>query len=333
MTNEAGMNGGAGADPANSAGARRPRLLTFALDGTGGVDQAAPSGFWPRRSQRGGNTVPCQFAWSAGFAGALLALGAGGGATAATVMAFDEAVNGAAAQPRTMILDTNRLRMSTAAIDVIFRGDLNKVWVLRSKDHSYLELSAAGLGQVGARMDQAMAQVKDKLAAVPEAQRKQVEAMIASRMGLGAPSAPPQIAYEKAGDWRTVGDWSCAPYQVVVGGKASSEVCVAKLSDLGLSRDDLTGFASFAAFMAKMTAAAGVLRSPMTSINFDAMSKAIGFDGFPVQTTAKFGDGGRQIVVTLKSIQRQDPPADAFDIPAGYTKIDFASMGRLLSPE
>jgi hypothetical protein len=277
--------------------------------------------------------MPSRFAWSAGFAGALLALGAGGGAAAATVMSFDEAVNGAAAQPRTMILDTNRLRMSTAAIDVIFRGDLDKVWVLRSKDHSYLELSSAGVGQMAARMDQAMAQMKAKLAAVPEAQRKQVEAMMASRMGPGAPSAPPQVAYEKAGDSRVVGEWSCAPYQVVVGGKASSEVCIAKLSDLGLSRDDLTGFVSFGAFMAKMTAAMGVLRSPMTSINFDAMSTAIGFDGFPVQMTAKGGDGGRQIVVTLKSIQRQDPAADAFDIPAGYTKIDFAGMGRLLAPE
>jgi hypothetical protein len=182
-------------------------------------------------------------------------------------------------------------------------------------------------------MDQAMAQMKEKLAAVPEAQRKQVEAMMASHLGLGAATAPPQVAYEKAGDSRTVGDWSCAPYQVVVGGKASSEVCIAKLSDLGLSRDDLTVFASFGAFMAKMTAAMGVLRSPMSSIDYDSMTKAIGFDGFPVQTTAKLGDGGRQIVVTLKSIQRQDAPADAFDIPAGYTKIDFASMGRLLAPE
>ena len=276
--------------------------------------------------------MPSRFAWSAGFVGALLAFGVGG-ASAATVMAFDEAVNGAAAQPRTMILDTNRLRMSTAAIDVIFRGDLNKVWVLRTKDHSYFELSSAGLGQLGARMDQAMAQMKEKLAAVPEAQRKQVEAMMASHLGLGAPAAPPQVAYEKAGDSRTVGDWSCAPYQVSVGGKATSDVCIAKLSDLGLSRDDLAGFASFGAFMAKTTAALGVLRSPMTSINFDSMTKAIGFDGFPVQSTTKFADGGRQIVVTLKSIQRQDAAADAFDIPAGYTKIDFASMGRLLAPQ
>ena len=286
-----------------------------------------------RQDRDGRKHLRSQFAWNAGFLGALLAFSAGGGATAATVMAFDEADNGAAAQPRTMILDTDRLRMSTAATDVVFRGDLNKAWVLRSKDHTYLELTPGSLGQIGARMDQAMGQMKEKLAALPEAQRKQIEAMMAARMGQGAPAAPPQVAYEKAGDSRTVGDWSCGPFQIVVDGKASSEVCIAKLSELGLSRDDLTGFASFGAFMAKMTAATGVLRSPMTSINFDSMTKAIGFDGFPVQTTTKFGDGGRQIVVTLKSIQRQAPPAGAFDIPAGYTKIDFASMGRLLAPE
>ena len=274
-----------------------------------------------------------QFAWSAGLAGALFVLGAGGAATAGTVIAMDEAVNDAAPQTRTMVLGADRLRISTAATDVIFRGDLSKVWVLRSKDHSYLELTPGGLGQIGARMDQAMAQMKEKLAAVPDAQRKQIEAMIASRMGPGAASTPPPVTYEKAGDSRSVGDWSCAPYRIVVGGKASSEVCIAKLSDLGLSRDDLSGFASFGAFAAKMTAAIGVMRSPMTSINFDSMTKAIGFDGFPVQTTTKFGDGSRQIVVTLKSIQHEDPPAGAFDLPAGYTKIDFAGMGRLLAPQ
>jgi hypothetical protein len=321
-----------GAAPAR-AGARRSHPLTFALDWRAGVDQAGPYGFGPAWPQRGGSIVRSQFVWSAGFAGALFVLGAGGAATAGTVIALDEAVNDAAPQSRTMVLDADRLRMSSAATDIIFRGDLNKVWVLRSKDHSYLELTAAGLGQMGARMDQAMAKMKEKLAALPEAQRKQIEAMMAARMGQGAPSAAPQATYEKSGDSRTVGEWSCAPYRIVVGGKASSEVCIAKLSDLGLSRDDLAGFASFGAFMAKMTAAMGALRSPMTTINFDSMTKAIGFDGFPVQTTTKFGDGSRQIVVTLKSIQHEDPPAGAFDIPAGYTKIDFASMGRLLAPQ
>jgi hypothetical protein len=274
-----------------------------------------------------------QFALGAAFAGALLALCAGGAAKAAVVLTLDEAVAGAAPQPRTMIVGADRLRMGFASTDVVYRGDLNKAWILLTKDQSYLELTPGGIERMGARMDQAVAQMKRKLAALPEAQRKQIEAMMASRLGQDAPAAAPTIAYDKAGDSRMVGAWSCAPYRIVIAGKASSEVCLAKLSDLGLSRDDLQAFAGFGAFMAQMTAAMSVLRSPMATINFDSMTKAIGFDGFPVQTSSAFGKGGRQVVVTLKSIQREDPPAGAFDIPAGYAKRDLGTIGRLIAPE
>ena len=63
------------------------------------------------------------------------------------------------------------------------------------------------------------------------------------------------------------------------------------------------------------------------------ISGVCGFAGSALARALIANGGGRQIVVTLESIQRQDPPAGAFDIPAGYTKIDFASMGRLLAPE
>jgi len=277
--------------------------------------------------------VRSQFAWGAAIAGALLAFGAGGGATAATVIALDETVNDAAPQPRTIVLDTDRMRMSFATSEIIFRGDLGKLWILQSKDQKYIELTAAGMAEVSAKMNQATAKLKEKLDLLPEAQRKQIEAMVASHMGQGAASTPPQVTYEKAGDARTVGAWSCEPYRIVTAGKSSSELCFAKLTDLGLSRDDLSAFIAFGAFTAKMTAAVGAMRTPMAALNFDSVSKAIGFDGFPVQSVSKFGDASRQIVVTLKSIQRQDPPAGAFDLPAGYTKADFAGLGGLLAPK
>lgn len=275
-----------------------------------------------------------KIAFGALVAAALLGLGAGGASMAGTVITLDEAVNDAPPQARIMYLDTDRLRMTSPLADIIFRGDQSKVWVLQAKNHSYLELTPGGMAQAGARMDQAMAQMKEKLAAMPEAQRKQIEAMMAARgMGQGAPSAPPQPTYEKAGDFRTVGEWSCAPYRMILDGKPSSQVCIAKLSDLGLSRDDLKAFASFAAFMGQIRTAMGGARTPMTTMDFDAMTKAIGFEGFPVQTISKFGDGSRQVVTTLKSIQHQDPPAGAFDLPAGYTKREMAGMGRPAAPQ
>ncbi len=275
-----------------------------------------------------------KFALGARLAAAALALSAGGAAMAGTIITLDEAVNDAPSQPRIMYLDTDRLRMTSPLVDIIFRGDQNKVWVLQSKNHSYLELTPGGMAQVGARMDQAMAQMKQKLAAMPEAQRKQIEAMMAARgMGQSPPSAAPQTTYEKAGDPRTVGQWNCTPYRIVLDGKPSSEVCIARLSDLGLSRDDLKAFASFGAFIGQIRAAMGGLRTSMPTIDFDSMTKAIGFDGFPVQTISKFGDGSREVVATLKSIQHQDPPAGAFDLPAGYAKRDMGGMGRPAAPE
>ncbi len=282
----------------------------------------------------GETIVRGKFALCARFAGGFLALGAGGAAMAGTVIALDESVNGAPPQPRTIVLDTDRLRMTSALADVIFRGDQNKVWILRSKDHSYIELTPGDMGQAAARMDKAMAQVKQKLASMPEAQRKQIEAMMAARgMGQGAPRTAPRASYEKAGDSRRVGDWDCEPYRIVSNGKLPSEVCIARLSDLGLSRDDLKAFASFGAFMGQMSAAMGFLRTPMMTDNFDSMTKAIGFDGFPVQTSSTFADGSRQVVATLKSIQHQDPPEGVFDVPSGYTKRDLPAMGRPAVPE
>jgi hypothetical protein len=190
------------------------------------------------------------------------------------------------------------------------------------------------MGQAAARMDKAMAQMKQKLASMPEAQRKQIEAMMAARgMGQGAPRTAPRVSYEKAGDSRRVGDWNCEPYRIVSNGKLSSEVCIARLSDLGLSRDDLKAFASFGAFMGQMSAAMGFLRTPMMTDDFDSMTKAIGFDGFPVQTSSTFGDGGRQVVATLKSIQHRDPPEGVFDLPSGYAKRNLGAMGRPEAPE
>ncbi len=315
------------------AGAQPFPALTFALDE---AVAAYPLGKSEqgRLGQQEESAVRGKIALGACLAGAVVVLVTTGAATAATVIALDEAVNDAPPQPRTMILDTDRLRMTSAQADVIFRGDLNKVWVLRPKDHSYIELTPGDMGQMGARMDQAMAQMKQKLASMPEAQRKQIEAMMAAR-GLGPSASPaaPRIAYEKAGDPRVVGQWSCAPYRMLLDGKASSEICVAKLSDLGLSRDDLKPFASFGAFMAHMTAAAGGLRSPMMAINLDLMTKALGFDGFPVEVVSKFGDGARKVVVTFKTVQHQDSATGAFDLPGGYAKRDIAGLGRPSAPE
>jgi hypothetical protein len=113
---------------------------------------------------------------------------------------------------------------------------------------------------------------------------------------------------------------------VTFAAKFTSDACIAKLEDVGLTRDDLSAFASFGAFMGKVRSAMGRFNSPMATMDLDSMSKAIGFVGFPVQMSSKVGILGKQTLTTLKSVEHQDAPAGTFEIPAGYTKLDFGGM-------
>jgi hypothetical protein len=254
--------------------------------------------------------------------GGLLALAAGGSATAGTVITLDQTVNGTPGNQQIIYLETDRARMSSPQSDMIFRGDQNKVWVVRPRDKAYIELTPEIMSQMKAEMDRVMADMRQRLAAMPPEQRKQMEATMAARGMDPNPSAtPPQITYEKAGEPKKIGDWSCTPYHVTMSAGPASDFCIAKLSDLGLTRDDLKSFVGFGAFMSRM-GGTGAQRSPMASLDFDAMKKQIGFEGFPVQTMFGTPDGKHSIATTMKSIQHQDPPAGTFDIPAGFTRED-----------
>ena len=253
----------------------------------------------------------------------LFAITAGGSAMAGTVITLDQTVNGTQNRPQVLYLEPDRLRMSSPENDMIFRGDQNKVWVVRPEDKAYIELTPESMAQMKAQMDQMQAQMQQRLASMPPEQRKQMEAMMASRgMGPNAPATPPQITYTKAGEPKKVGDYTCTPFKVTMAAGLVSDFCMAKLSDLGLTRDDLKSFVAFGTFMGQM-GGTGTQRSPMASLDFDSIKQQIGFDGFPVQTSHSSPDGRHNVETTLKSIQHQDPPAGTFDLPAGFTRQDM----------
>jgi hypothetical protein len=260
--------------------------------------------------------------------GGVFALAAGG-AHAGTVITLDQSVNGGPGRAQTIYLADDKVRMNLPENQMIFRGDQNKAWIVRPEDKAYIELTSEGMSQMRAQMDQAMARMQQQMASMPPEQRKQMEAMLASRgMGPSASATPPQITYQKAGDPKKVGDYTCTPFHVTMQGAPASDFCMATLADLGLSRDDLKPLAGFGKFMGQM-AGIGALRSPMAQLDFDAIKQQIGFEGFPVQTTFNAPDGKHTIETTLKSAKHEDAPPGTFDLPAGYTREDRgAGMGH-----
>jgi len=253
--------------------------------------------------------------------GGILALAAGGSAAAGTVITVDRVVNGAPDKQQVIFLEPDRLRMSSPDFVTIYRGDQDKLWTLTLLSKIYVETTPETVRAGKAKMDQMMAQMRERLTNLPPEQRKQVESMMALRGAGPDPANPLETTYEKAGEPKKVGAWTCTLYHVTMSGGPVSDFCLAKMSDIGVTRDDLKAFVAYGRLMNQM-APAGTQHAPMAALDFDAMKKQIGFDDFPVQTMFGTPDGKHTIGTTLKSIQHQDPPADTFEVPAGFTRQD-----------
>ncbi len=258
----------------------------------------------------------------------ILALMSIGGAHAATVITMSQAMGGDK-DTQTMSLEGDRLRISSSDGDMIYRGDQGKVIMVDNETHSYTEMSPDTMKAMKARMDDAMARMKQQMAAMPEAQRKQMEAVMAQRgmpMPGQAPTATPQMTYEKSGEPRKVGQWNCTPFKAMANGQPQADLCIAKLEDLGLTRDDLKALVSMSSFMGKQMSEMGMPTPPMAA-DFDSLKKAIGYDGFPIQTRQTAPGGEGQFETTLQSIEHKDVPPATFDLPAGYKKRDMGAPG------
>jgi len=257
--------------------------------------------------------------WLVAAAASCLVAGAADAGVEVT-MTMDPDAGGARGGGMTLLLDADRLRQTMGPVDMIYRADLAKAWMLNTTSHSYREMNQQSMQQQRARMDEAMQRMQQQMQSMPEEQRKRIEAMM-GKSGM-APNAPPPAppTYTKAGPDKTVGKWSCTPFRVSANGNDRQEMCLAKLSDLGLKRDDFKAYASFTTFMRQMMPNGAATQ---VGFDFDGMTKAVGFDGFPVQW-AMYGDDGKvEMQATTTSIERKTIPADIFELPAGYTKQEM----------
>jgi hypothetical protein len=256
---------------------------------------------------------------------AIMAIFCGQSATAAIVIKTTEG-DGAEAKSQTLILDADKMRMSTNRGAMLYRADTGKMIMINDTSRSYTEISADSLQKMRSAMQ---AQMQQRLAAMPEEQRKKIEAMMAAHGVPGGPGMAPEgprvVTYQKSGEARKVGPWICTPFTMLVNDKPQSDLCVAKMSDVGLTRDDLQAFINLTATMNKQMGGNGAHRPALATADFEALTKAVGYDAFPVQTLRQIPGGLTEIESTVQSVDHQDVPASTFEVPADYTKRDAMS--------
>jgi len=242
------------------------------------------------------------------------------------------------ASPMTVYVDTDRLKVVTPDNIVIFRGDLNRVWMIDEQRRSYMEMTPETMQRMGgqmagaaSQMNAAMAQMQAQMAQMPPEQRAMMEQMMASR-GLGGPPgagggppAPPQIAFSKVGGGKKVAAWNCDLYRKTVNGQQEEELCIATLGATGLSANDFQVMDKFSSFMAPMMSSPMMPRSDY--MNWNDMNKAIGFQGMPLDTII-YVQGRPATQQTVNKIERTGISAATFDLPPGFTKRDMGPPPR-----
>lgn len=216
-------------------------------------------------------------------------------------------------------LTSDRAKVDTERTEIIVRDDTGKLVMLSKEKREYTEVDSK---ELNARMSQVQ-----QLQALPEAQRKQVEAMMAQRGMAGAISAPEaQPVYEKAGQTKTIGIWTCQLFHQKKDGQLTADLCIAPVASVGLTKEDVAAYRKFAEAMRKSVPPGA--RRNAALFDFDAQTKQIGFEGLPVETVI-YQDGKPSITTTVKSIDHVPLAADAFEVPAGYTKRDMpAAEGK-----
>lgn len=243
----------------------------------------------------------------------------------------------------TVYLDNDRMKVVNGNDTMIYRGDLKRMWTIDANDHTYTEITPDTIQQMKGQLAQAQSQAQQRFANMSPEQRAQMEAAMAqlppeqrARMQAmmggagggpgGPPAAPPaeKINYVKAGGGKSVGSWRCDSYAKTVNGKKEEDLCIAPIGAVGLNQGDFKVLDSVSGMFGDLSGQAARRNDYM---GLDAMNKAIGFQGVPLETISYSSDGKPERRNTVNKIDRTNIPASTFDLPPGFTKKEM-NFGR-----
>jgi hypothetical protein len=137
--------------------------------------------------------------------------------------------------------------------------------------------------------------------------------MIARQGAAALPKAA--IAYAKAGPNKSVAKMRCDVYRKTIDGAQEEYLCITPIASAGLTANDFKVLDSLSQFSEPLT---GAPQARGEFMDWNGMNKAIGFQGLPLDTI-RYSSGKPYQQNTVQKIERQNTPANTFELPAGYT--------------
>ncbi len=191
--------------------------------------------------------------------------------------------------------------------------------VVDHSDRSYIVMDEAMVVEMGAKMKEAMDQIREEMADMAPEDRAIVEQMLQSGTGgTGGEEDVPSVRVQKVGS----GNWqsgNCTRYEIFDGSEKTQEICSAPLDGIDGADEALRAFANMARFINTLSESMpGPLGASMAGNPMGLMEQ---IDGFPVRTV-DYVAGSLVAVTTLESVRDKTLEANLFEIPDGYRQVD-----------
>ena len=203
---------------------------------------------------------------------------------------------------------------------MLFLGGKQEVVMIDHRSKAYMIIDeetvkrleqqvSAAQQQMSAMMEQMQTQMQN----MTEEQRAQMQQMMESYMRSGEAKTPVKTTVEKLGE-DTVAGVTCTMLKILVNGKPSSKVCVARAGVMGLDTADYHSMANATDTVRRfMQQVSGRNDNDTVSMNLRAMK------GIPVRMS-DLVDGNISI---LESRSSAELDAGIFRVPDGYKKQDI----------
>jgi hypothetical protein len=192
-----------------------------------------------------------------------------------------------------------RQASAEAGTATIFLLDKKQMISINDRNRTYSLVTfdelQESLRRRGEARERKLEESRKKLMALPEAQRKMMEAPAAS--------SPLPVSVTKHAGTRSISGFACTGYDIVQGGKVVTTIwATTAVPGYAAMQKDMTGFSQ--------------VMAAMDPVNGRAMAEAMHkVAGFPILTEI----GGR-LVTTVVKVDPRATPSSAFEIPAGYQK-------------
>jgi hypothetical protein len=258
----------------------------------------------------------------------LAALGLAFVATAATASADDLTItakvtrDNGPATTTTSYVSGDHIRFGTGEADVIADLKSGDMTMIDNKKRQYFVITRKDLDQMQARMKDAMNSPEMKRA---QEQMKNLPPDVQKKMQAAMGGLSASVTVQKMGSTRKIAGYNCESWTVSYGTMVKNEECLT--TELPLPAQVWTSYQDFAARMRGMSAAMG----PMSKGIGEIQEKTKEMKGFPLARTTSSSFMGRASTSTFEvtEVKKGAVPASAWQVPAGYAKIDspMAKMG------